>query len=70
MMDNMDPTLSELGDEFTLGDIDGKEARPNPHIHFNPKALSDRLGVYEASLIGWVVNNRLLFIKGCKDDFR
>lgn len=24
-MDNMDPTLSELGDEFTLGDIDGKE---------------------------------------------
>lgn len=25
IMDNMDPTLSELGDEFTLGDIDGKE---------------------------------------------
>lgn len=22
-MENMDPTLSELGDEFTLGDIDG-----------------------------------------------
>lgn len=23
-VDNMDPTLAELGDEFTLGDIDGK----------------------------------------------
>lgn len=23
-MDNMDPTLAELGDEFTLGDIDGE----------------------------------------------
>lgn len=23
-MENMDPTLSELGDEFTLGDIDGE----------------------------------------------
>lgn len=25
IMDHMDPTLSELGDEFTLGDIDGKQ---------------------------------------------
>lgn len=23
-VDNMDPTLAELGDEFTLGDIDGE----------------------------------------------
>lgn len=23
-MENMDPTLAELGDEFTLGDIDGE----------------------------------------------
>lgn len=23
-VDSMDPTLAELGDEFTLGDIDGK----------------------------------------------
>ncbi len=23
-IENMDPTLSELGDEFTLGDIDGE----------------------------------------------
>lgn len=23
-MDGMDPTLAELGDEFTLGDIDGE----------------------------------------------
>lgn len=25
-VDNMDPTLAELGDEFTLGDIDGELA--------------------------------------------
>lgn len=25
-MDNMDTTLAELGDEFTLGDIDGELA--------------------------------------------
>lgn len=24
-LENMDPTLSELGNEFTLGDIDGKK---------------------------------------------
>lgn len=28
-MDTMDPTLSELGDEFTLGDIDGKRPKQN-----------------------------------------
>lgn len=27
-VDNMDPTLAELGDEFTLGDIDGESVEP------------------------------------------
>lgn len=27
-VDNMDPTLAELGDEFTLGDIDGELVEP------------------------------------------
>lgn len=48
LMDNMDPTLSELGDEFTLGDIDGKE-----HLSFIfiLKALSVSLASREVSLI-------------------
>lgn len=45
-MDSMDPTLSELGDEFTLGDIDGKESS-----RLNLGALSVCLCLHESSLI-------------------
>lgn len=47
-MDNMDPTLSELGDEFTLGDIDGKEQnKPSDLVKLNVyMSAGQQAGVY------------------------
>lgn len=45
-VDNMDPTLAELGDEFTLGDIDGESVEPL-FVVFSPRPVS---GVLPLSL--------------------
>lgn len=34
-MENMDTSLSELGDEFTLGDIDGKKHNQSSYLLTN-----------------------------------
>lgn len=40
-VDNMDPTLAELGDEFTLGDIDGESVEPlRRNVVFSPRPVS------------------------------
>ena len=54
--ENMDPTLSELGQEFTLGDIDGKRFRQSAR-QFTAAVLSCQ--VYDVD-IDWLTTLGLL----------